>query len=120
MGLIRTSHPGHVAAQRHDVANAGIPITLHDLVDLAFRGTDTGQMRRGLERGFFDDALDGGVGAFPRRTARAISDRDEGWPKRLQPLDRSPQKGFSLLPLGRRKFETDPKPVSPFPIRVRT
>ena len=52
-------------------------------------------MRGGLERGFFDDALDGGVGALARRTARAIGDRDESGLQRLQPLDRAPT---ALLP----------------------
>ena len=50
MGAIGPVHVRHVAAQRHDMADAGIPIAAHDLVDLG-RGTrHAGQMRGGLQR----------------------------------------------------------------------
>ena len=37
--------PGGIAAQRHDVADADLVIAVDDLVDLAARGADAGQMR---------------------------------------------------------------------------
>ena len=37
--------PGGIAAQRDDVADADLVIAVDDLVDLAARGADAGQMR---------------------------------------------------------------------------
>ena len=45
----------------------------------------------GLRRGLLDNALDGGMGALARGTARAIGHRDKSGRQRLQPLDRGPQ-----------------------------
>ena len=52
-------------------------------------------MRGGFERGFFDDALDGGVGALARRTARAIGDRDKS---RLPTAPAASSRAKAVLP----------------------
>ena len=68
---------GRIAAQRHDVADADLVIAADDVVDLAARGSDAGQMRRRDEVGLGEDAGDGGMGALPGRSAGAIGHRDE-------------------------------------------
>src|SRR6202453_2504638 len=103
--LIRSRHAGHVAPERHDMADAGVPIGLHDLVDLAARRAHASQMRGGLEGSLFDNALDSGMGALAGRTAGAIGHRDESRLQRLAPLDRRPQRRFRLVRPGRGEFE---------------
>src|SRR4051812_24326654 len=78
MWLVRRFHARHVAAQRRDMTDAGVPIAAHDIVELPARRRYAGQMRGRLQAGLLDDALDGGMGAPTRRTTGAIGDRDKG------------------------------------------
>ncbi len=81
-----------VAAQRHDVAHAGVVIIAHDGVDFLARRGDAGEMRGRRQRRLVEDALDGGVRALARRAAGAVGHRDEIRRQRRQPLDRLPQR----------------------------
>ena len=49
IGLARL---GRIAAQRDDVAHAGIPIAARDIVDLVARRADAGQVRGRRQVGF--------------------------------------------------------------------
>src|SRR5436853_165946 len=53
-----------VAPERHDMANARLPVMLRHAIDLSARGPDTGEVRRRLERRLPADAHDGCVGAL--------------------------------------------------------
>ena len=94
-----------IAAQRHDVADAGIAVAADDLVDFALGGLHTGQMRGGHERGFLDQSRHGGVRALARRTAGAVGDGDEPRADRLEAADGLPQALFHLVRLGRKELE---------------
>ncbi len=94
-----------IAAQRHDVANAEVPIVADHLVDLAPRRGNAGQVRGRLELGLAQDARHGRVGALARRAARPIGDRDVAWIERLQPPYRAPQRLLHRRRLGREELE---------------
>src|ERR1700722_17020327 len=96
-----------IAAQRHDMANADIVIAADDLVDLAARRPDAGQMGCWGQAGFSQDAGDGGMGALARGSAGAIGHRDEVGGGRSPALDGLPQIALHLLALGREEFEGD-------------
>ena len=96
-----------IAAQRDDVADAGLPIGVGDLGNLGLARLDTGQVRGGGDAGFAGDARDGGVGAFPRRAACAIGDRDEARIEGAEHFYRRPQRLVHLVGLGREEFEAD-------------
>ena len=66
-----------IAAQRHDVAHAGVAIAADHGVDLVARRGDAGEMRRRRQRGLGEDALDGRVRALAGRAAGAVGHRDE-------------------------------------------
>ena len=108
MGRVgRADAAGRIAAQRHDVADADVVIAADDVVDLAARSSDAGQMRGRQQVGLVEDAGDGGMGALPRRSAGAVGDRDEVGRQRRQPLDGLPQALLHLLGLGREELEGD-------------
>ena len=96
-----------IAAQRDDVAHAGFVIVAKRLVDLAARGADAGQMRRGLHRRFAHDALDRRMGALARRAAGAIGDRDETGLSGSSRSIASHKVRLHLLGLGREELERD-------------
>jgi hypothetical protein len=66
-----------ITAQRHDVADAGIPVAARDRRRFLARGIDAGQVRGGLMPVSRFDAFDGGVRAFARRTAGTVGHRDK-------------------------------------------
>ncbi len=68
---------GRIATQRHDMADAELVIAADDVIDLAARRADAGEVRRRREAGFMEDAGDGRMRALPGRAAGAIGDRDE-------------------------------------------
>ena len=105
--IARPDAAGRVAAQRDDVADAGLPIVARDRVDLLARRRDAGQMRGRFERGLLADAAHRRVGALARRAAGAVGHRDEARPQRFEPLDRGPQPLFHLLRLRREELERD-------------
>src|SRR5689334_18782316 len=107
MRLIRSAHAGHVAAQGDEMADARVPVTAHDLVDLAPGMARACEMRGWLEPGLLDDALDGRMRAFARGAACAIGDRDERRRQRLEPADGAPQRLFGFRRFRRREFEGD-------------
>jgi hypothetical protein len=94
-----------VAAQRHDVAHADVPVVVDHLVDLGAAGADAGQVRGRLQRGLVEDPLDGAVGALAGRAPGAVGHRDEGRVQRGQTGDRLPQALFHLLGLRRKELE---------------
>ena len=94
-----------IAAQRHDVANACIPVRLGDGVDFVFRRIDARQMRGRLQARLPDQAGDGCVRAFARRAAGAIRDRDEFRTQRCKARDRRPQRLFHLFRFRRKELE---------------
>jgi hypothetical protein len=81
---------GRIAAQRHDMAHAGLRIAANDVIDFVARGADAGEMRGRRQRRVGDDALDGRMSALARGAARPIGDGDEVRPQRREPLDRVP------------------------------
>ena len=108
MRLIGRAEPaGRIAPQRHDMAHACRPIGSDDLVDLGAGGGDAGQMRRRLQTGLVDHALDGVVGALAGRAAGAIGHGDERRTERLQPAHAVPQIDLHLLVLRRKELEGD-------------
>ena len=96
-----------VTAQRDDMTDAGLPIGIGNLVDLAAAGVDTGQVCRRRDRRIAGDAGDGGMGPFTRRTAGAIGYRHKPRAKRCKRFNRFPQRLLHCLGLGRKKFEAD-------------
>lgn len=66
MRAVSLTRIGHVAAQSHNVAHAGLPVIADDVVDdLAWRA-DTGEMCRGSQAGLVDDPFHRGMGAVAR------------------------------------------------------
>ena len=111
---------GGIAAQRHDVADADLVIAVDDVVDLAARGADAGQMRGRRQLGFVQDAGDGGMGALAGRAAGAVGHRDEVGRERRQPLDGVPQAALHLLGLRREELEGDRRRFQrAVPVRAR-
>jgi hypothetical protein len=96
-----------IAAKCDDVADADLVIAVDDIVDLAARRADAGQMRGRDQAGLGQDAGDGGVGAFPRRSAGAIGHRDESGCQRRETLDGLPQISLHLLGLRREELKGD-------------
>ena len=103
--IARADAVRRIAAQGHDVAHAEIPIVADDLVDLAFRRRDAGEMRRWLQRRLAQDAGNSGVSALAGRAAGAISDRDIFRAERFEPPDRAPQRLVHGCRLGREELE---------------
>ncbi len=101
----RSQPPLRIAAQRHDMAHAGVPIAARDFIHLFARRADAGEMRSRLDRGFADDAGDRRVGAFPGGAAGAISDGDEFRLQRREALDRVPQRRLHFRRFWREEFE---------------
>src|SRR5262249_18876423 len=93
------------------VADADLVVAVDDLVDLAARGADAGQVRGRQQLGLFEDAGDGRVRPFPRRAASAIGHRDEVGLKRRQPPDGLPQVLLHLASLRREELERDRRPL---------
>ncbi len=106
-GVRRADAARRIAAQRHDVADADIVIAADDIVDLAARRADAGQMRGRRQAGLGQDAGDGGMGALAGRPAGAIGHRHETGRERRQPLDGVPQAALHLLGLGRKELKGD-------------
>ena len=102
---------GRIAAQRHDVADAGVPVGAGDVVDLALRGGDAGQVGGGVDAGFLLEARHGLVGALAGRAAGAVGHREEGRAQRRETLDGLPQGALGRLGLGRRELEGDLQPL---------
>ena len=52
MRRVLAAHAGRrIAAQRHDVADAGVPVGARDVVDLALGGADAGEVGGGIDAG---------------------------------------------------------------------
>ena len=64
-----------IAAQRHDMADAGIPVGARDVVDLALGGGHAGEVGRGIDAGFALQPRDGVMGTLARRAAGAVGHR---------------------------------------------
>ena len=94
-----------IAAQRHDVAHAGLGISADHGVDLGAGRGDASEMRRRRQHGLGEDAFHRRVGALARRAAGAIGDGNEIRLERRQPADRLPQRLFHLRGLGRKEFK---------------
>src|SRR5216684_3770620 len=86
-----------IAAKCDDMADADIVIAADDVVDLAARSPNAGQMRGRQQVGFSQDAGDGGMGALSGRSAGAIGHRYEIGREWRQPLDGVPQAALHLL-----------------------
>src|SRR6266849_6520042 len=96
-----------IATKCYDMADADIVIAADDIVDLAARRADAGQMRGRQQLGFSQDAGNGGMGALAGRTAGAIGHGDEIGCERRKTLDRLPQAALHLLGLRREELERD-------------
>ena len=92
-GVAGADAAGGIAAERHDMAHADVPIVADDRVDLFPRRVNACQMSCWLELRLLQHARDGCVRALAGRAAGAVGDRDEGGIERLEPPDRAPQ-GF--------------------------
>ena len=97
-----------IAAQRHDVAHAGLRDRRATTASTSARVAAT-QVRcaAGVSAVSAEDALDRGVRALARRAAGAIGDRDEVRLQRREPRDRLPQRLLHLRGLRRKEFERD-------------
>src|ERR1700676_2831803 len=89
-GVGRADAIRRIATQRHDMADADVVIAADDIVDLAARRANAGQMRGRQKPGFRRNAGDGGMGAFAARPPRAISYRYEVGRERCETLDGLP------------------------------
>jgi len=96
-----------IAAQRHDMADADVVIAADDIVDLAARRANAGQMRGRQKPGFRQNAGDGRMGALAGRPSRAIGNGHEAGRERCETLDGVPQIALHLLGLRREEFERD-------------
>src|SRR5258705_7259431 len=106
-GIGRADAARRIAAQRDDVADADIVIAADDLVDLAARGANAGQMRGRQEIGLGEDAGNGGMSALAGRAAGAIGHGNEIRGERRETLDGLPQALLHLLGLRRKELEGD-------------
>src|SRR5262245_62172991 len=106
MGLILGADAGGgIAAQGYDAFDAGIPVVLEHLVDLALGGGDAGDVAGGLEACLLRHALDDGGCAFTRRAAGAIGDGDVGRVQRLKTAHGIPELLLHVGRLGREELE---------------
>ena len=96
---------GRVAAQRHDPGNAGILVAAHHIVDLAFRRTDAGQMRRRLQSSLAPYLPDHAQRAFARRASGTIGHRHEARMQRGEPVQALPEPFLHGVGLGRKELE---------------
>src|SRR6266404_153492 len=96
-----------IAAKCYDMTDADIVIAADDLVDLAARRADAGQMRGRQQVSLSKDARDGGMGALPRGPAGAIGHRDEIGSQRRKTLDGFPQAALHFLGFRREELEGD-------------
>ena len=96
-----------VAAQRHDMADASLPVVAGDGVDFLAGGGNTGQMRRRLQHCFLADAADRRMGALAGRAAGSVSNRDKARPQRLDALDHGPEPLVHVRRLRREELEGD-------------
>jgi hypothetical protein len=96
---------GRITAQRHEVANAHIPVFARNIVDLLPARINAGQVRSDGEVRFINDALDDVMGAFSRRSIRPVGHGDEVRRERLKPLDRFPQSLLHLLGVRREELK---------------
>src|SRR5262245_2347835 len=105
-GLVTFADPsGRIAAQRHNVSHAEIPIISDDAVNLLAWGGDAGEMGGGGERRLAQHARDCGGAGLAGRAAAAIGHRNVARPERLEPVDRAPQSLFHRLALWRKELE---------------
>jgi hypothetical protein len=108
MRLIGRADAGHrIAAKRHDVTHAGIPVGANNLVHVLFRGRNAGEVRSGLEMRFLYEPRDRGVGALAGGAAGAIGDGDELRIKGSETLDGGPERRLHLRGLRREELEGD-------------
>src|SRR6267143_5514668 len=96
-----------ITAKRYDMADADIVIAADDIVDLAARRANTGQMRGRQKVGFRKNPGDGGMGTLAGRSASAIGDRHEAGGERRQTLDGLPEIALHFLGLWRKELEGD-------------
>ena len=95
--LVAFTHAAwRVAAQRHDMAHAEVPIVTNNLVDLFAGSADAGEMRGRGHSGFVFDPANGVMGTFPGRAAGTVGDRDKSRVQGLQPPDGAPQRRLHL------------------------
>src|SRR5690242_12217227 len=100
-----------IATQRHDVADAGVPVGAGDIVDLALGGGDAGEMGGGLDAGLLLEPHHRLVRALAGRAAGAVGHGEESGLERRETLDRLPQGALGRLGLGRRELERDLQPL---------
>ena len=75
--VTRAGAAGGIAAQRHNVAHAGVAVVAHDGVDLFARRRHAGEMGGRRQRRLRQYALDRRMRALARSAAGAVGDRDE-------------------------------------------
>src|SRR5260370_22316544 len=96
MGTVLAAHAGgRIAAQGHDMADAGVPVGAGDVVDLALRRRHAGEVGGGVDAGFLLEAGPGLVGApaggapprarFPRKGGAAAASGALWRPPRAPP-----------------------------------
>src|SRR5262245_11819585 len=96
---------GRIAAERHDVPHAEIPIIADDAVNLLASGGDAGEMGGRVQRRLAQHARNRGVGALAGRAAGAIGYGDIARSEWLEAADRAPQRLFHRLALRRKELE---------------
>jgi len=97
-----------IAAQRHHVPNALVPVGARDVENLAACGADTGEVWRAGESRLPLDARHDAVGALARRAIGAVGHRHEARHERRQALERAPQGRLHRGVRRREELERNP------------
>ena len=102
-----------IAAQRHDVAHAGVAIGATTSSTSSRVAATQVRCAAGFSVGFLDDARDGGVGALARRAAGAVGHGHEARPSGARRSIELPQGLLHLVGLRREEFEGDADAARP-------
>src|SRR3984893_9495491 len=98
---------GRITAQRNDVADPGMPVTMRHRIDFGSGGGNAGEMGRRFERGLVADAPDRRVRALTGRAARPIGHRHKTRGQRFEAPHHLPQPLLHFSCLRRKEFEGD-------------
>jgi hypothetical protein len=94
-----------IASQRKDVLDSSICVIVENRRDLCTRMSHTCQMGHGSQLGLRSHPGHEILGALTCTAARTIRDTDETWLQRFELCDHAPQRGLSIIGLGRKELE---------------
>ena len=96
-----------IAAQRDDMAYAGVPVLMRDLVHFLAGRPDAREVRHRLDAEVALEALDDAQRRALGAAAGAVGDRDEARRQRFQPANASPELGFHRFGARRHELERE-------------